>query len=323
MSLAAFEAMAAKWKKHCDAHPEFADVIDARLDKLDEYYNYAQDVPVNTIAMGKTARKLFLCNMLTDNVTVLNPATKLNWLRMNAPSQVEDTRQVVLTVVCRTIQCSYSHHYAHHYHSSHCTIDHRQVVPAILGQVAHKLVAYGHTIFLALACQLLMTSWALKMSLTTTLLNCWYIAVLYIIGRYVIKQWSLKKALKKHSISQENQTRYPTLFHLTMDILPIQGSAVSCERVFSSAKETMTMWRNHIGPDLMEALQILKFSVKHSTSVLNFTSGWDENAAMAELEKAMEAEALIPEDISSFIEGLLARQLGCMNTSDWLPYLVL
>ena len=158
MSLAAFEAMAAKWKKHCDAHPEFADVIDAGLDKLDEYYNYAQDVLVNTIAMGKTARKLFLRNMLTDNVTVLNPATKLNWLCMNAPSQVEDARQVVLTVVCRTIQCSYSHHYAHHYHSSHCTIDHRQVVPAILGQVAHKLVACGHTIFLALACQLLMTS---------------------------------------------------------------------------------------------------------------------------------------------------------------------
>ena len=66
----------------------------------------------------------------------------------------------------------------------------------------------------------------------------------------------------------------------------------------------------------MEALQILKFSVKCSTSVLNFTSGWDENAAMAELERAMEAEALIPEDISSFIEGLLVRRLGRMNTSD-------
>ena len=154
------------------------------------------------------------------------------------------------------------------------------------------------------------------MSLTATLLNHWYIAVLYIIGRYVIKQWSLEKVLKKYSISQENQIRYPTLSRLAMDILPIQGSAVPCERVFSSAKETMTMQRNHIGPDLMEALQILKFSVKHGTSVLNFTSGWYENAAMAELEKAMEAEALIPEDISSFIEGLLARWLGCMNTSD-------
>ena len=59
MSLAAFEAMAAKWKQHRDANPMFADVIDAGLDKLDEYYNYAQDVPANTIAMGKTGMKLF------------------------------------------------------------------------------------------------------------------------------------------------------------------------------------------------------------------------------------------------------------------------
>ena len=64
----------------------------------------------------------------------------------------------------------------------------------------------------------------------------------------------------------------------------------------------------------MEALQILKFSVKCGTSVLNFTSGWDENATMAELEKAMGADVLVPEDISLFIEGLLTKQLGCMTT---------
>ena len=50
-----------------------------------------------------------------------------------------------------------------------------------------------------------------------------------------------RKSAQKNSISQENQTRYPTLFRLAMDILPIQGSAVLCKRVFSSAKETMTM----------------------------------------------------------------------------------
>ncbi|KAK7692992.1 hypothetical protein QCA50_004634 [Cerrena zonata] len=35
---------------------------------------------------------------------------------------------------------------------------------------------------------------------------------------------------------QENSDRYPTIFRLAMDIIPIQGSAVPCERVFSSAK---------------------------------------------------------------------------------------
>ena len=59
ISLVAFEAMAARWKQHCDENPEFADVIDAGLDKLDEYYNYAQEVPANTIAMGKSGMKSF------------------------------------------------------------------------------------------------------------------------------------------------------------------------------------------------------------------------------------------------------------------------
>ena len=34
-----------------------------------------------------------------------------------------------------------------------------------------------------------------------------------------------------------------------MDILPIQGLAVPCERVFSSAKETMSARQNHILPE--------------------------------------------------------------------------
>jgi len=47
-----------------------------------------------------------------------------------------------------------------------------------------------------------------------------------------------------------------------MDYLPIQASAVPCERVFSSSSETDTKKRNRIKPELMEALQILKFALK-------------------------------------------------------------
>ena len=60
-----------------------------------------------------------------------------------------------------------------------------------------------------------------------------------------------------------------------MDILPIQASAVPCERVFSSAKETTTLRRNRISPELMEAFQMLKFSVQKGRG-LNFTQGMDE-----------------------------------------------
>jgi hypothetical protein len=47
---------------------------------------------------------------------------------------------------------------------------------------------------------------------------------------------------------------------------------VPCERVFSSAKETDTTKQNQISPVLMEALQLLKFSLKKER--LNFMAGW-------------------------------------------------
>jgi hypothetical protein len=68
-----------------------------------------------------------------------------------------------------------------------------------------------------------------------------------------------------------------------MDYLPIQATSVPCERVFSSAKETDTAKRNKISPLLMEALQLLKFSLKKER--LNFTAGWSiPPAALTEQE---------------------------------------
>ncbi|KIK51315.1 hypothetical protein GYMLUDRAFT_981689, partial [Collybiopsis luxurians FD-317 M1] len=43
---------------------------------------------------------------------------------------------------------------------------------------------------------------------------------------------------------KENQSRFPRIFKLAMDILPIQGTSVPCERVFSSALETLTVRRS-------------------------------------------------------------------------------
>ena len=59
---------------------------------------------------------------------------------------------------------------------------------------------------------------------------------------------------------------------MAMDYLPIQASAVPCERIFSSSAETDTKRRNCIGPLLMEALQMLKFHLKKLR--LNFTEAW-------------------------------------------------
>ena len=69
--------------------------------------------------------------------------------------------------------------------------------------------------------------------------------------------------------AQTMEKHFPNLFHLAMDILPAQASAVPCECLFSSGKETYTARRNRIRPRLMEALQALKFSSRKGS--LNLT----------------------------------------------------
>jgi len=57
-----------------------------------------------------------------------------------------------------------------------------------------------------------------------------------------------------------------------MDILPVQMSAVPHERVFSSSTETDTKKHNWISPFLMEALQMLKFTMRQDQ--FHFMQGW-------------------------------------------------
>lgn len=102
---------------------------------------------------------------------------------------------------------------------------------------------------------------------------------------------------------QESQLHYPTLFSGVLDIFPIQGSAVPCERVFSSAKETTTARRNQINANLMEALQMLKFSLKQDQG-LNFTLGTSKDAEILDLEQSSSDQATVPEDINGFIRRL-------------------
>jgi hAT family C-terminal dimerisation region len=77
---------------------------------------------------------------------------------------------------------------------------------------------------------------------------------------------------------QASRKEFPTLFSIAMDYLPIQATSVPCERVFSSAKDTDTVKRNQISPVLMEALQMLKYSLKKER--LNFMEGWQTSEAV-------------------------------------------
>jgi hypothetical protein len=65
--------------------------------------------------------------------------------------------------------------------------------------------------------------------------------------------------------------------------------------VFSSAKLTKTDLRNHLDPNVMEALQILKYSYKKNGKVmlgLNFTAHLDIEHESAELEELADRTVL-------------------------------
>jgi len=62
---------------------------------------------------------------------------------------------------------------------------------------------------------------------------------------------------------QLNKTHYPVWASLALDYLPIMVLSVSSERAFSSAGITISKQQNQLGPDLVEALQFLKFWFHH------------------------------------------------------------
>ncbi|PCH38909.1 hypothetical protein WOLCODRAFT_38137, partial [Wolfiporia cocos MD-104 SS10] len=66
---------------------------------------------------------------------------------------------------------------------------------------------------------------------------------------------------------------YPTLYRAALDVLPVQAaSAVPCERVFSSSKDTDTSQRSSLDPETMEILQVIKYSLRQDR--LSFTDDW-------------------------------------------------
>ncbi|KAG5648642.1 hypothetical protein H0H81_006901 [Sphagnurus paluster] len=61
-------------------------------------------------------------------------------------------------------------------------------------------------------------------------------------------------------------------WQVSLDVLPVQASSVPSERVFSSAKETDTLRRSSLSPEMMEMLQVLKYSFKSER--LDFNDEW-------------------------------------------------
>ena len=98
------------------------------------------------------------------------------------------------------------------------------------------------------------------------------------------------------------------LFKIAMDYIPVQATSVPCERVFSSAKETDTNKRNRMSPLLMEAIQLLKFSLKKER--LNFMDGWaTSEAAMCGASQPTHdlLTSLFADDPNSAVDNILHK----------------
>ena len=80
-----------------------------------------------------------------------------------------------------------------------------------------------------------------------------------------------------------------------------------CKRVFSSAKETMTDHCSHIQPELMEGLQLLKYSGKHGHS-LSFTAGCSWREEEEELKRLMVIDGDAPGNLKAFHESLVCTK---------------
>lgn len=92
-----------------------------------------------------------------------------------------------------------------------------------------------------------------------------------------------------------------------MDYLPIQASAVPCERIFSSSAETDTKKRNRITPILMEALQMLKYHFKKMRLDFSQDATVDQWEIMDDPEGPMDADrtGLQGEDTRNAIDELI------------------
>ncbi|KAJ3807163.1 hypothetical protein F5876DRAFT_20514, partial [Lentinula aff. lateritia] len=69
-----------------------------------------------------------------------------------------------------------------------------------------------------------------------------------------------------------NQHKFPCLYCVALDVLPVQCSVAPCKYAFSSSKETNSLCCFHLSSYMMEVLQVLKH-IYHS-DCLKFSSSW-------------------------------------------------
>lgn len=83
------------WNLQKDEMPDVTSIIDAGLDKLEEYRERADVVPAFVLAMGKHIFFVFHLPLLT-HLLAINPAIKLEWIYKHMPEQLHSAKQLFL-----------------------------------------------------------------------------------------------------------------------------------------------------------------------------------------------------------------------------------
>ncbi|CAL1702834.1 unnamed protein product [Somion occarium] len=71
---------------------------------------------------------------------------------------------------------------------------------------------------------------------------------------------------------------------VALDVMPVQASAVACERVFSSAKETDTLHRHCTYPVFFKHLQLMKYAIKKARYLETLTLSHLDEAVLSFLD---------------------------------------
>ncbi|KAF7373885.1 putative AC transposase [Mycena sanguinolenta] len=108
---------------------------------------------------------------------------------------------------------------------------------------------------------------------------------------------------------ESHQYCLPYMFRVAFDVLPVQASAVPCERVFSSSEETDTIRRSSLSLKMIEMLQILKFIYRQDR--IKFCGD------LVATERELSVIDVDPEVIDSLLAAGKFEEVEALINSSW------
>lgn len=87
------------WESDKDDHPETAEIVQAGIDKLEEYSERISAIPAYVLAMSSQFNFNLTVSILTLNLIVLNPSIKLGWFNKYKPEKATWAKKLLLQEV--------------------------------------------------------------------------------------------------------------------------------------------------------------------------------------------------------------------------------